>query len=331
MTNTKPFQSVVVPDDEPIVLQTTDLVDRVYALGEDIKWNTTRPGTDLEIIELIKDSEAVINIRSSVQFNRNVLEKCPNLKIISVWGTGVNHIDLKAAEELGIWVSNTPAYGAPYIAEQALALGLAVGRQVVSNHNRVVAGGWTEGYVSEFFNKTLGVIGTGPIGQRMITLGKAIGMNVVAWTFNPTEARAKEYGVTFVDLNDLLSNSDVISLHIPATDQSIDFINTKEFQQMKDTCILINTARGDVVNESALITALENNEILGAGLDVFSIEPLPKDHPLTKINNVVLSPHVGGMAKTATMRGLEMTIENIEAFTLGQPVNIVAQGTRTLN
>tara|TARA_B100000029_G_scaffold516069_1_gene626571 strand:- start:20317 stop:21312 length:996 start_codon:yes stop_codon:yes gene_type:complete len=325
----KPFKLIVVPDDEPVVLQTTDLAQRVYELADTVEWHTSRPTTDQDTIDLIKDADAIINIRGSVQFNQHVLSNCSGLKLISVWGTGVNHVDLKFAESQGIWVSNTPAYGAPYVAEQALSLGLAVGRQIVSNHNRVVDGGWTAGYVNEFYNKTLGVIGTGAIGQRMIELGKALGMNVVAWTFNPSPDRAEKYGVKFIDFDELLTVSDVISLHIPATSESINMIGEREFKLMKETCILINTARGDVVNQDALIAALSSNRILGAGLDVFPQEPLPANHPLTKLSNVVISPHVGGMAEAATMKGLEMTIENLESFALGTPLYVVAEGSPT--
>ncbi|MFL2644187.1 MAG: 2-hydroxyacid dehydrogenase [Dehalococcoidia bacterium] len=327
MPNTKPYNLIVIPDDEPVVLKNTTLADKVYELADKVEWHTTRPLTDDQTIELIKDADAVINIRGSVQFNKDVLSCCPNLKLISVWGTGVNHVDLEFAESKGIWVSNTPAYGAPYVAEQALALGLSVGRQIVSNHNRVVQGGWTAGYVNEFYNKTLGVIGTGAIGQRMIELGKALGMKVIAWTFNPTPERASQYGISFVEFDDLLKNSDVISLHIPATSESVNLIDEREFKLMKDTCIVINTARGDVINQDALISALNNNTILGAGLDVFPQEPLPENHPLTTLPNVVISPHVGGMAEAATMKGLEMTIDNLQSFAEGKPLHVVAKGS----
>ena len=327
MPNNKPFNLIVIPDDEPVVLKTTPLAEKVYDLAETVEWHTTRPLTDDETINLIKDADAVINIRGSVQFNENVLSSCPNLKLISVWGTGVNHVDLGFAESQGVWVSNTPAYGAPYVAEQALALGLSVGRQIVSNHNRVVGGGWTAGYVNEFYNKTLGVIGTGAIGQRMIELGKALGMKVIAWTFNPSAERASQYGISFVEFDDLIKDSDVISLHIPATSESINLIDEREFKLMKNTCIIINTARGDIINEAALISALRNNTILGAGLDVFPQEPMPENHPLTTLTNVVISPHVGGMAEAATMKGLEMTIDNLESFAKGNPLYVVAKGS----
>ena len=256
------------------------------------------------------------------------MEACPNLKLLSVWGTGVDHVDLEAAGELGITVSNTPGYGAPYVSEHALTLALAVSRQVVLNDRRIRAGGWTAGFIDELYGKTLGVVGAGAIGRRMIQLGQGIGMNVVAWTFNPTPERAAEYGVEFLELEELLRRSDVVSLHVALTPESEGLIGKEQLALMKPTAILVNAARGAVVDEAALVEALTDGKIAGAGLDVFETEPLPPGHPLTKLDNVVLSPHAGGMAYNGTMRGLEMSVENLEAFAAGSPVNVVAPGFR---
>lgn len=328
MTTKRPYSLLVVPDDEPPVLSGTHLDTRTRELADRVEWHFDRPASDEDTINRIKDAEAVLNIRSSVAFNRNVLAACPDLKIISVWGTGVDHVDLAAAEELGITVSNTPGYGAPYVAEQALALALAVSRQLVQNDSHIRQGGWTRGFIDELFNKTLGVVGTGAIGQRMIELGRAIGMKVVAWTLHPSPERAVQYGVEFLSLEDLLRQSDVISLHTALSPETQKLIGREQLALMKPTSILVNTSRGGVVDEPSLVSALEQKSIAGAGLDVFEIEPLPVGHPLTKLDNVVLSPHAGGMAYNGTMRGLEMSIENLEAFAAGHPIFVVAQGTR---
>ena len=328
MTTKRPFSLLVVPDDEPPVLSGTHLDTRTRELADRVEWHFDRPTSDEDTINRIKDAEAVVNIRSSVAFNRKVLAACSELKILSVWGTGVDHVDLTAAEELGITVSNTPGYGAPYVAEQALALALAVSRQLVQNDSHIRQGGWTRGFIDELYNKTLGVVGTGAIGQRMIELGSAIGMNVVAWTLHPSSERAAQYGVEFLSLEDLLRRSDVISLHTALSPETQKLIGREQLALMKPTSILVNTSRGGVVDEASLISALEQKSIAGAGLDVFEIEPLPIGHPLTKLDNVVLSPHAGGMAYNGTMRGLEMSIENLEAFAAGHPIFVVAQGTR---
>ena len=195
MSSQKPFSLIVVPDDEPPVLSGTPYDARVRTLAERVEWHFDRPASDQETIERLKDADAVINIRSSVQFNRQVQYACSKLKILSVWGTGVDHVDLSAAEELGITVSNTPGYGAPYVSEHALTLALAVSRQIVQNdrHIRHIRqGGWTRGFIDELYGKTLGVVGAGAIGRRMIELGMAIGMKVIAWTVNPTPERGQE-------------------------------------------------------------------------------------------------------------------------------------------
>ena len=163
MPNAKPFAHLAVPDDEPPALAGTPLEFRARELAERAEWHTTRPASNQETIERIRESDVIINIRSAVPFPREVLEACPNLRLLSVWGTGVDHVDLEAAEELGITVSNTPGYGAPYVSEHALALALAVSRQIVLNDRRIRQGGWAAGYIDELYGKTLGVVGTGAL------------------------------------------------------------------------------------------------------------------------------------------------------------------------
>lgn len=328
MDNSKPFQRLVVPDDEPAVLANTPFEARARSLAHDVIWYFDRPNDETSTIERLSEADCIINIRSSVKFTRNVLANCNRLRILSVWGTGVDHVDLLAAEEYGITVSNTPAYGAPYVSEHALTLALAVSRQIVESDRHIRQGGWTRGFINELYGKTLGVIGTGAIGQRMIQLGKGIGMNVIAWTINPDNNRAKEYGTEFVELNDLMAQSDVISIHLALSNKTENLIGENEISLMKETAILVNTARGPIVDEKALLSALRSRQIAGAGLDSFDIEPLPSGHPFTELDNVILSPHAGGMAYNGTMRGLEMSVENLESFAKGNPIYVVAQGSR---
>ena len=328
MDNSKPFQRLVVPDDEPAVLANTPFEARARSLAHDVIWYFDRPNDETSTIERLSEADCIINIRSSVKFTRNVLANCNRLRILSVWGTGVDHVDLLAAEEYGITVSNTPAYGAPYVSEHALTLALAVSRQIVESDRHIRQGGWTRGFINELYGKTLGVIGTGAIGQRMIQLGKGIGMNVIAWTINPDNNRAKEYGTEFVELNDLMARSDVISIHLALSNKTENLIGENEISLMKETAILVNTARGPIVDEKALLSALRSRQIAGAGLDSFDIEPLPSGHPFTELDNVILSPHAGGMAYNGTMRGLEMSVENLESFAKGNPIYVVAQGSR---
>ena len=328
MSETKPFSLLVVPDDEPPVLAGTPYDRRARDLAAETVWHFDRPADDADTIARIGEADAVINIRSSVQFPEAVLAACPKLKILSIWGTGVDHVDLAAAERMGITVSNTPAYGAPYVAEHALTLALAVSRQIVDNDRFIRQGGWTRGFIDELYGKTLGVVGTGAIGRRMVQLGQGIGMNVIAWTRNATPERAAEYGLEFVTLEELFSRSDVVSLHVTLTPETEKLVGASHLALMKPTAILVNTARGAVVDEAALLAALQEERIAGAGLDVFESEPLSPGHPFTTLSNVTLSAHVGGMAYNGTMRGLEMSVENLEAFSAGSPVNVVAPGFR---
>ena len=326
MPNQKPFSLLVVPDDEPPVLFGTPYEARARALSKDTEWHFDRPANEDESIARMKDSDAVINIRSSVQFTRRVLAACPKLKLLSVWGTGIDHVDLLAAGELDITVCNTPGYGAPYVAEHALTMALAVSRQIVQNDRYIREGGWTRGFIDELYGKTLGVVGAGAIGQRMIQLGQGIGMNVIAWTVNASQERADSYGVEFVSLERLFRESDVVSLHVALSKETNKLIKAEHLAVMKPTSILVNTARGAVVDEAALLETLQQNHIAGAGLDVFEAEPLPAGHPFLKLDNVVLSPHAGGMAYNGTMRGLEMSVENLEAFAAGSPTYVLAKG-----
>ena len=323
MTLKKPFDLLVVPDDEPPVLSGTLYEPRARRLASEVNWYFDRPFNNSDTIGRIRDADAIVNIRASVQFDREVLSHCSKLKILSVWGTGVDHVDLVAASEFGITVCNTPGYAGPYVSEHALTLALAISRQIVQNDRHMRAGGWTRGFIDELYGKTLGVIGTGAIGQRMIALGQAIGMNVVAWTLHPSRERELTYGVEFVALEELLSQSDVVSIHVALSSETEQLIGATELRLMKENAILINTARGGVLDQEALLECLIEKRIAGAGLDVFESEPLPPGHPLIQLDNVVLSPHVGGMAYNGTMRGLEMSVENLESYAANNPIFVV--------
>ncbi len=328
MLQPAPFSLLVIPDDAPPVLSGTPLEARVRSLADRVEWHVTRPAGDADTIARIREADAVLNIRAAVPFPRSVLAACPRLKILSVWGAGVDHVDLVAAAALGITVSNTPGYGAPYVSEHALTLALAVSRRIVRNDRRIREGGWTEGFVDELYGKTLGVVGAGAIGQRMIQLGRGIGMKVIAWTVHPSPERAAEYGVEFLSLEQLLRRADVVSLHLALSPLTEGLIGREQLAWMKPGAILVNVARGAVVDEAALLEVLQEGKIGGAGLDVFEAEPLPAAHPFTMLDNVVLSPHAGSMAYNGTMRGLEMSVKNLESFVAGRPVNVVARGRR---
>jgi len=313
---------IVVPDDEPPVLTGTFEEERLRQLGE-VRIYHSRALGDEELLSRIAEADIVYNIRSTSIFSRNVMKKCPRLKLIAIYGVGYDNVDVSAASEMGITVANTPGYSTIAVSEMSLSLMLAVAHKIVQSDRNIRTGGWARGYSSQLYGKTLGVVGTGNVGQRMIQLGKAIGMKVIAWTLHPSPERATEYGVEFVTLEELMRQSDVVSIHVLGVPQTDKLIGKCELALMKPSAILINTARGSVVDEIALVEALQSGMIAGAGLDVFANEPLPPGHPLRSIENVVLSPHTAAMVPEATLAGLAMAVDNVANFLLGHPTNIV--------
>jgi phosphoglycerate dehydrogenase-like enzyme len=314
---------IVVPDDDPAAFAGTLHEDRLKRLGEVKTWSGPRPIGDEQLLVRIKDATVSLNFRSSTIFSRNVLKKCPKLKLISVCGIGYDNVDIQAANELGIIVSNTPGYSTVAVSELALTLALAVAHRISVNDRNVRANGWAKTYAIQLEGKILGVIGTGSIGRRMIQLGKAVGMNVIAWTFHPSPERGREYGVEYVSLEKLMALSDVISLHLPLTSESRGLIGWKQFEMMKPSAILVNTARGAVVDETALIDALESKRIAGAGLDVYAIEPLPQNHPLRHVENAVLSPHTAVMVHEAADLCMQMAVDNVVNYRADKPTYVV--------
>ena len=313
---------IVVPGDDPQQIQGSPRLALLEPYG-DVTVHTTRPTSFDEQIARAKDATILFNSRGAVKWPGEVLRQLPKLKFISVFGIGTDSIDLVTAKELGIVVSNIPGKTAPVVAEHAFALMMAAAKRVVFQTGEMREGRWGTRIDNIYLNgKTLGVMGAGPIGARMMALGKAIGMNVVAWTFNPTPERAAQLGVEFVSKDDLLQQSDVVSLHLPLTDQSRKLIGARELGLMKQSALLVNTGRGPLVDEAALVAALEAGQLAGAGLDVFEQEPLPADSAILKCKQVVLSPHNAD----STPEGLDFlnlgAVENAIAFLEGKPQNV---------
>ncbi|MEM2905179.1 MAG: NAD(P)-dependent oxidoreductase, partial [Candidatus Bathyarchaeia archaeon] len=260
--------TIVVPDDYPPVLSGTEALQRLGALGEVTLFNT-RPSSTSELVERIKYASVVVNIRAYCKFTEEVLTQSPALKLISVWGTGVDNIDLAAATRLGVLVTNTPNTATEAVAEHTLALMLAVARRLPLIDRQVREGRWVRGLVQQLYGKTLGVIGTGSIGLQVARLGKGIGMRVQAWSLHPSSDKADRAGFSYVSLEELLRTSDVVSLHLRLSRDTEHFLDAARLALMKPTAIFINTARGGLVDEEALIEMLRANRIAGAGLDVY--------------------------------------------------------------
>ena len=309
--------TIVIPDDEPAVMSRS-MAFRHLA-GHNVRTYPTRPSGPGELADRIADSDIVINIRSTSRFTADVLEKCPALRLISIWGTGTDNVDLEAARRQGIRVTNTPGVSAVAVAEHTLALMMAVAKRTVQVDQQVRQGRWPRAMVTQLRGKTLGLIGTGAIGREVARLGAGIGMRVIAWTFHPRGDIAE-----WVALEEVFRQSDVLSVHVRLSTETSGLIRREHLELMKPGAILINTARGGIVNEADLVQALLTNRIAGAGLDVFETEPLPPDSPLFAMPSVVLSPHAAGVTPEATEAGLALAIENVFSFLAGQPTNVVA-------
>jgi D-3-phosphoglycerate dehydrogenase len=310
---------IVVPDDAPPVLGGSPSFARLSALGR-VDYHATLPDSEDRLVERIRDAGIVVNIRSSCYFTDSVFTACPRLRLLSLWGTGTDNVDLAAAARHGVTVTNTPAVSAISIAEHALALTLAAARRIPRIDAQVRAGDWPRGGYVQLHGKTLGIVGLGAVGRQFARIGAAIGMRVIAWTMHPNPA----LGVELVPLERLLRESDVISLHLRLSQETRGFLGAREFALMKPSMILINTARGAIVDEPALVAALSERKIASAGLDVFETEPLPAGHPLLALENVVLSPHSAGVTPEALEAGLALAVENVEQFLRGRPQNVVA-------
>jgi glycerate dehydrogenase len=300
---------ISIPDDSPAVLAASAVFPALQA-GAELDYYDTLPFTEDVLIERIGTAEVVLNIRATSRFTERVFAACPNLKLVSVWGTGTDHVDLASAARHGVTVRNTPGVSARSIAEHALALLFAVARRIPEMDAATRNGAWPRGRSIELYGKTCGVIGYGAIGRHVARLAAALGMRVIVWTMHPEHYA----GVEFVELEVLYRTSDVVSVHLRLSPETRGLVGAAQFAMMKPGAILINTARGAIVDEEAMIEALATSRIAGAGLDVFATEPLPPHHPLILLGNVVLTPHCAGITPEALEAGLRMAVENIWEF-----------------
>ena len=282
-----------------------------------------------KLIETIGDAEVVFLNKSPL--TREVIEACPNIKFISVIATGYNTVDVKAAAERGILVSNVPSYGTGAIAQHAIALLMEITNHVAYNDAEVRkgrqgenAGDWCfwDYPCIELENKTMGIVGLGRIGQYVARAAVAFGMKVVAFDKFESDAM-KQIGVEYVDLDTLYASADVISLHCPLFDDTKGMINRDSIARMKDGVILINNSRGALVDEEALAEALCNGKIYAAGLDAMDPEPPSMDNPLLKAPNCFITPHISWAALECRQRLVRFAINNFEAYLEGKPTNIV--------
>ncbi|MBR5097038.1 MAG: D-2-hydroxyacid dehydrogenase [Treponema sp.] len=284
------------------------------------------------VVDRIKDAEIVF--LNKVAITKEILSQCKKLKYIGVFATGYNVIDIAAARELGITVTNIPAYSTMAVAQATFALLLELTNGVHEHNQSVQSGGWIKSPdfcywthpLTELLGKTFGIIGFGSIGQAVAKIACALGMKVVAYsrTAKKIEDFSKEnFTVESVSLDELLKKSDVVSLHCPLTNDNKGMINQEALAKMKDGAILLNTARGPLVDEAAVRAALESKKLFGYGADVLSQEPMSAACPLLGAPNCVITPHVAWAAKETRVRLLDIAVDNLRKFLAGTPVNVV--------
>jgi len=312
----------VVPDDFPPVYQGHHELDALSPYGE-VVLHGTRAADRQELIDRLRGAEAVINVRAYSRFDAELLEALPDLRIISILGTGTDNVDLEAASRRGVVVTNTPGASTVSVAELTFALMLAASRYIPAEDRSVRKGEWRHLEGMELRGKLLGVVGLGAIGQEVASMARAFGLQVIAWSLTPDPERAGRVGARLVGFEDLLRSADVVSLHLRASERTRGLIGHRKLGMMKPGAILVNTARGALVDEAALAEALASGRLRAAGLDAFVQEPLPPESPLLRMENVVLSPHIGWVTAEASMRLRRMPVDNLIAFFEGRPTNVV--------
>jgi phosphoglycerate dehydrogenase-like enzyme len=296
-------------------------------------WSVLPPDTKVQVFrnhlsdqgalaERLREFEIVVAMRERTPFPRGLLDRLPNLKLLVTTGMRNASIDVGAATDLGITVCGTQ--GLPYpTAELTWGLILALLRHIPREDRATRDGQWQVSVGVGLRDKVLGVIGLGNLGSQVATVGKAFGMSLLAWSQNLTAERAAQVGATLVSKDELLSRSDIATIHLVLSDRTRGLIAARELSLMKRTAYLINTSRGPIVDEQALIQALRQGTIAGAALDVYDEEPLPMDHPLRQLPNTVITPHLGYVTVEGYRVFYGNAVEDIQAFLQGKPVRVI--------
>lgn len=314
-------RKIVYPDAEESVssLLAGERLAKLEALGEFEAFYGARPDDDT-FMERIGDADMVI---SGWGLSNAVLAAVPRVEIISFTGLGAStFIDLSEAARRGITVTHVLS-AASTIAEHTMGLMLDAARHIGRFDRDLRRGNWNMDLeCMDLRGKTLGLVGFGRIAQAVAPLAKAFGMQVISWTRNPDPARAERFGIRFVELDDLLAGSDVVSLHLLSNPETNGLLNAQKLRLMKPSAILINTARSKILDEATLANLLETGHIRAAGIDVFDQEPMPADHPFTRLDNVIMTPHVAYNSPEALEEMYDTAIDNLVAYDSGNPQNV---------
>ena len=314
------YRCAILDDYQNVALK---LADWTKVKEVDVKaFNQHLGGTD-NVIQALKGFQIVSMMRERTPFPRAVIEALPDLKLLITTGARNASIDMAACAERGITVCGTTSYGNPTTGI-AFGLILELTRRVGWENARLKSGAaWQVTLGMDIEGKTLGVLGLGKLGTRSAGVGKAFGMKVIAWSQNLTAEKCQAAGVEYVSKEDLFRNSDFITIHLQLSQRTRGLVTAAELGLMKSTAYIVNTSRGPIIDEKALLAALNANRIAGAGLDVFDIEPLPLDHPFRRMDNVVITPHLGYVSQQNYAGYFPDIVDDIRGWLDGNPVRVV--------
>lgn len=298
------------------------LAAALQAAGHEFVYYTSKETQQDKLLARVQDADIIM--LANQPLSAEIINACPKLKMLSVAFTGVDHVALDACRARNILVCNAAGYSTNAVAELTFGLAISVIRNIVPCDARCRKEGTKDGLVGfELFGKTFGVVGTGAIGARVAKIAAAFGCRVLAYS-RTAKQELVDAGVQYVSLDELLAQSDFVSLHVPLTDATRGLINAEAIAKMKQGAVLLNTARGPVVDSAALAAALNAGKLAGAGIDVFEGEPpIGKDHPLCSAKNTVLTPHVAFASREALETRADIVFANIEKWLAGAPQNIV--------
>ena len=277
-----------------------------------------------QAVKALQGFAIVVGMRERTPFPRKTIEALPDLKLLITTGAKNNSFDIKAATERGVTVCGTGGFGSP-TAGIAIGLMLELTRRIGFENARMKAGApWQVTIGQDLEGLALGIVGLGKLGQRVAGVAKAFGMKVIAWSQNLTPEKAKQAGVDYASKEDLFRNADFVTIHYQLGERSRGLITAEDIARMKPSAYLINTARASIVDQAALLKALQDKKIAGAGLDVFDVEPLPLNHPYRKLDNVVITPHLGYVSEQNYRKYFPDIVEDIRAWLDGKPVRVIA-------
>jgi len=277
-----------------------------------------------EAIKALQGFAVIVGMRERTPFPRAMIEALPDLKLLITTGAKNNSFDLKAAAEHGVTVCGTGGFGSPTTGV-VFGLLLELTRRIGFENARLKAGQpWQVTIGPDLEGMTLGVLGLGKLGQRSAAVAKAFGMNVIAWSQNLTPEKAAAAGATYVSKEEFFAKADAVTIHVVLSDRSRGLVGAADLGRMKKTAYIVNTSRGPIIDEKALIAALKAKQIAGAGLDVFDVEPLPLDHPYRAMDNVVITPHLGYVSTQNYAKYFPDIVADIRAFIDGKPVRVIS-------